>query len=270
MKSVRYSVIIPIYNAEKYLRECLDSVLAQTNPQWECFCVDDGSGDASLSIVEEYVVRDGRFKCVGQSHLGVGPARNAGMAVAAGEYLIFVDADDSLEPDALESLDCETADIVTFLNLRDGGPSGRRELRETSALAFFDAIAGNMLAWNAAYRRICFADLRFPALVNCEDLVFAAEAYSRAGTMVAGVKTWYRHRFVEGSAANTHSLRRVLDTWKSLWMMQRAYRHVARDWRMRYVLARKLAMHFILHIAAEIPKATIASLGIALGMRERK
>lgn len=259
MESIRYSLVVPIYSAETYLRECLDSVQAQTHCKWECICVDDGSKDSSVEIVEEYVARDGRFKCIRQSHQGVGPARNAGMAAAKGEYLVFVDADDSLEPNALEALEGETADVITFLTLRDGGPVGRRELDDASSCAFFDAIAGNMLAWNAAYRREHFADLRFPSLVNCEDLVFAAEAYAKARTMVAGVKPWYRHRYVSNSAANTHSWRRVIDTWKSLWMMRRAYRPLASGMGMRLMLARKLAMHFILHIAAELPRAFAAS-----------
>ena len=223
--------------------------------------MDDGSKDSSVDIVEEYVARDGRFKSIRQSHQGVGPARNTGMVSANGEYLVFLDADDSLEPDALETLDGETADVITFLTLRDGGPVGRREFDDATAYAFFDAIAGNMLAWNAAYRRERFADLRFPAFVNCEDLVFAAEAYARARTMVAGVKPWYRHRCVTGSAANTHSWRRVVDTWKSLWMMGRAYRPVVKNAGLCLVFARKLTMHFILHIAAEIPRTVIASCG---------
>lgn len=261
MESIRYSVVVPLYNAEVYLRECLDSVLAQTHCKWECICVDDGSKDSSRVIVEEYVAHDSRFKCIIQPHQGVGPARNAGMAAANGEYLVFLDADDTLEHDALETLEGETADVITFLTLRDGGPVGRRELDDATAYAFFDAIAGNMLAWNAAYRREHFADLRFSSLINCEDLVFAAEAYARARTMVAGVKPWYRHRNVSGSAANTHSWRRVVDTWKSLWMMRRAYRPVVKNAGLRLVLARKLTMHFILHIAAEIPRTVIASCG---------
>ncbi len=252
MNPIRYSIIVPIYNAGSYLRECLDSVQLQSYRAWECICVDDGSSDDSPVIADEYAAKDSRFKVLHLPHGGVGKARNAGMSAASGEYIVFVDADDSLEPFALESLKNETDDIVTFLPLRNG-MKGRCERSDELALAFFDALAGNLLVWNAIYRRERLGDLRFPNFVNCEDLVFAAEAYAKAQTIVAGVDCWYCHRQVAGSASNTHSWRRVKDTWKSLWMMYRAYRPAIKGVKMRIVLARKLTMHLLLHILAEIP-----------------
>lgn len=100
-ENVKVSVIIPVYNAEKYLRQCLDSVVNQTLREIEIICVDDGSTDGSLSILREYEARDTRVKVLTQTNQYAGVARNNGMSVASGKYYIFWDADDFFEPDAL-------------------------------------------------------------------------------------------------------------------------------------------------------------------------
>ena len=222
---------------------CLDSVLSQTFDDWECVCVDDGSDDTSPFVLDEYAERDSRFRIIHQRHSGVGMARNVGIDAANGDYIVFLDADDTLLPNALEGLKSETADIVSFLPLKEAG--------------VFDSLAGNMIAWNAMYRREILTGVRFPNLVNCEDLVFAAEAYARAETVVAGVPRWYHHRVVSGSAYNSHSWRRVGDSWKSIGMMVHAYHPLAQDISMRLILWRKLVMHFLLHVIMEIPKTVL-------------
>lgn len=93
----KVSVIIPVYNVEKYLRECLDSVVNQTLKDIEIICVDDGSTDGSPAILAEYAAKDPRVKVITHPHTNAGAARNAGMAVATGEYLGFVDSDDWCE-----------------------------------------------------------------------------------------------------------------------------------------------------------------------------
>jgi len=98
------SVIIPVYNVEKYLRECLDGMLAQTHRDWEAICVNDGSTDGSAAILAEYAAKDTRFKVVDQKNQGQGAARNAGLKTAIGKYLYFLDSDDYLIPDALERM----------------------------------------------------------------------------------------------------------------------------------------------------------------------
>lgn len=96
------SVIIPVYNTEKYLRQCLDSVLAQTYSDWEAILVDDGSTDTSGTICDEYADADTRVKVLHTANAGVSAARNTALDSACGEWLTFVDADDMLAPDALE------------------------------------------------------------------------------------------------------------------------------------------------------------------------
>ncbi len=98
----KVSVIIPVYNVEQYLRECLDSVVNQTLKDIEIICVDDGSTDSSLEILKEYAQKDRRFTIIIQKNLHAGVARNAGLSQAKGEYLSFLDSDDWFELNMLE------------------------------------------------------------------------------------------------------------------------------------------------------------------------
>lgn len=95
------SIIIPVYNVEAYLHECLHSILQQTFTDWECILVDDGSPDSSGQICDEYVSNDTRFIVVHKSNGGVSSARNVGIERSRGQWICFVDSDDRLTPDAL-------------------------------------------------------------------------------------------------------------------------------------------------------------------------
>lgn len=118
MTNPKVSVVIPIYRVEPYLRQCLDSVAAQTLRDLEVICVDDGSPDRSGEIAAEYAARDHRFRLIRKENGGVSSARNAGLEAARGEYVYFLDSDDYIAPETLQSL-VETAvdrnlDIVYF------------------------------------------------------------------------------------------------------------------------------------------------------------
>ena len=93
-KETKVSVIIPVYNAEKYLRQCLDSVVNQTLRDIEIICVDDGSTDGSIEILREYEQKDSRVKVLCQKNQYAGVARNNGLSHASGEYVFFMDSDD--------------------------------------------------------------------------------------------------------------------------------------------------------------------------------
>ena len=92
----KVSVIIPVYNVEKYLRECLDSVVNQTIKDIEIICVNDGSTDGSLDILNEYCSNDDRFVIINQENQGLSVARNNGLNSASGDYIAFIDSDDYL------------------------------------------------------------------------------------------------------------------------------------------------------------------------------
>lgn len=267
---VKFSIVIPFANAETTLRACLDSVLASVDrlaairPDLgvEVVCVNGGSGDRSCALVETVAARDRRVVAVtaAPQGAGAGAARNRGIELARGDYLVFVDADDTLAPDALVQLADATADIVTFLP-----PQGTFDLtRPGGRRATFSPLVGNLLAWNAAYRRAAVAGLRFPNLCNHEDLVWTCGMYARAKTLVGGVWPWYRYdAHVAGSAVNSHSVRRVAAAWTATFRMWCAVRpaFAGNGVRLRVVMLRKLTMHLMLHVLAEIPRVCAVWLG---------
>ena len=125
---IKVSVIIPVYNAEKYLEKCLDSLLKQTFTDMEVICVDDGSTDASLEILKRFQEKDRRIHVLTQENQYAGTARNNGMKIAQGEYLLFLDADDFFEETLLEKIYSQgkkmEADIVLFGAKQYNGKTG--------------------------------------------------------------------------------------------------------------------------------------------------
>ncbi len=124
----RVSVIVPVYNTENYLADCLNSLLKQTLKEIEIICVDDGSTDNSLSILKKYSKMDNRIIVLKQENKGGGMARNFGMSIAKGEYLLFLDSDDffneNLLYETVNAADSFLADIVVYLFKRYNNTSG--------------------------------------------------------------------------------------------------------------------------------------------------
>jgi glycosyltransferase involved in cell wall biosynthesis len=98
------SIIVPFYNAEKFIKGCLDSIFFQTFQNFECILIDDGSTDKSLDICNFYAKKDNRFRIIQQENSGVSAARNKGITTASGEYIMFADSDDYLLPDMMQKL----------------------------------------------------------------------------------------------------------------------------------------------------------------------
>lgn len=121
-----YSVIIPVYNVEEYLQSCLDSVLCQTFSDWEAICVNDGSTDGSVAILEKNAAKDARIKVINQSNAGTAAARNSGIRAAQGDYIFFLDSDDWIVPDTLEILAnrLRDEDILCFSGKRYSESTG--------------------------------------------------------------------------------------------------------------------------------------------------
>ena len=114
----RVSVIVPVYQVEAYLAKCLDSILAQTFTDFECILVDDGTKDDCPRIMADYAARDGRIRCIHKENGGLSSARNAGLDIARGEYIAFVDSDDTVEPtmlaDAVAAAERAGAQLVVY------------------------------------------------------------------------------------------------------------------------------------------------------------
>ena len=118
MEEIKVSVIVPVYNAEEHLNQCLDTIVNQTLKEIEIICVDDGSTDNSLEILNQYAQKDTRIKVIQQKNQYAGVARNNGLKIARGEYVIFLDSDDFFKEDLLEKTYNQgkkvDADIVLF------------------------------------------------------------------------------------------------------------------------------------------------------------
>ncbi len=99
-----FSIIIPVYNVEKYLEKCLDSVIEQSYENWEAVCINDGSEDMSLELLENYAKKDARIRVCSQSNQGLAETRNVGISKAKGEWLLFIDSDDFIRSDTLETI----------------------------------------------------------------------------------------------------------------------------------------------------------------------
>ncbi len=186
-----FSIIIPVYNVEPYLRECLDSVLAQTFTDWECLCVDDGSTDASGTILDEYSAKDFRFRVFHQENGGVSSARNLALDNARGEWVWFVDGDDVIHPNSLgifhDAIQMHPGTCTVFLSycegtiLPDEWPDTKTELPLvypepcSAGLARFGMGMGSYVM-----RRVSIGSLRFEPFPRGEDSVFMM-AYVRNG-----------------------------------------------------------------------------------------
>ena len=187
------SVIIPVYNIQQHLRECLDSVLGQSYPHLQVICVDDGSTDESPAILAEYAQKDPRVQVIRQQNAGPGAARNTGLEAATGEYVIFLDSDDWFEPDFLakmvDTAQREGADVAICRAVEFDTNSGRELPSEwmmkkqylPGKLAFAPQEMADHLfqftygmPWDKFYRRelLTSSGIRYPALKNSEDLAF--------------------------------------------------------------------------------------------------
>ena len=220
------SVIVPVYRVEKYLPACIDSILNQTFTDFELILVDDGSPDRCPEICDETAKRDARVRAIHQANQGLSAARNAGIEAAHGAWLSFVDSDDFLAPDFLETLhdaavragaDCALCGIQLtdeagqkigqLLSVADGVRTGRSIL-ETLCRA---PEIPYLVAWNKLYRRDVFQTLRYPVGMQNEDTYLAAELFDTVQTVICVSKPMYFYRQRADSIMHTAVTTRNLD-----------------------------------------------------------
>lgn len=218
------SVIVPVYNVAPYLTQCLESIVQQTCHSLEIILIDDGSTDASGHICDEYADKDDRIQVVHQKNAGAAAARNAGLNMATGEFLAFVDSDDWLEEDAfaymLEELQKEQADIVQcsyreiFINrqidhiCKAAGSSFDRE----SYLARFTEDWTCSLLWDKLFRRDLFQDIRFETGHVIDDEFFTYQGVMNAGKVICRDKIVYNYRMRKsGATGNPEHYERIVE-----------------------------------------------------------
>ena len=223
MKQPLVSVIIPVYNGENYLSQCLDSVLAQTIKSLEVICVDDGSTDSSLEILESYAQRHACFKILHQDNMFAGAARNRGMSIASGKYLAFLDCDDFVEPEYLERLTelCEKYQADIGLCSADRYDQSTKKFSEApwflrmeyiDRMPFNASTVGNNILkvakpapWAELFRAdfVARLKLRFQPLRTANDLYFGYVALTSADKIAAVDEVLLHYRF--GNSTNLQS-----------------------------------------------------------------
>lgn len=184
----KFSIIIPVYNSERYIRNCLDSIIAQTFTEFEVIVINDGSTDSTPSIVKDYIISDNRITMYNFENSGVAMSRQKGITLANGEYLVFVDSDDTINPDLLTNINQalvnhNNPNIIRYQANMVNDPS----FKDHNRYNFFDdsnqvipglqalkswSIPGKKYAvyWLFAFKREAFDGITFPNLRCYEDV----------------------------------------------------------------------------------------------------
>lgn len=236
------SVIVPIYNQQDYLRQCIESILNQSHQNLEVYLIDDGSTDSSGSICEEYQAKDSRVKVVHKSNGGLSDARNAGLERCRGQYILFVDSDDFIRVDMIEkllaSIETEHADIAVcdcYLTDKDGEllKKQNRGISDTvytgeEILRFkVDILLEDLwllvVAWNKLYRRSLFNRVRFPKGKIHEDEYIFCKIYRQATTVSCISDKLYYYRKHDGTITDGEGALSVLDRIEAICLRSRFY-----------------------------------------------
>lgn len=225
------SVIVPVYKVEPYLRQCVDSILAQTYTDFELILVDDGSPDNCGAICDEYATKDSRIRVIHQENGGLSAARNAGLDAAAGEYITFVDSDDVIAPDCLHCMidialqtkvDIVSGKMAKFSNenaeLWGDKPTEYEYFTEdrhaASVRLYRDSSRLPINACGKLYRSDLLKHLRFPLGRLHEDQAFVPKAVYAANEVAMVDRALYGYREREASITqSTFTNRRYDDIW---------------------------------------------------------
>lgn len=236
------SVIVPVYNTKRELPRCLDSICNQTYENLEILCIDDGSTDGSAQILDGFQARDRRMKVIHKENGGESSARNAGLRMAAGDYIAFCDCDDWIEEDMYESLarelegegldmaaagwyqetDSSSQEIKNSLPV-SSGPFGREELLHY--LYKRDSYRGFAYMWDKLYKREILQDRQGNWILFCEDLrlggdvLYLAEAALNVKRAKYIDRAFYHYYQRAGSGCRTQDVGKLRD-----WL--RAYERV--------------------------------------------
>lgn len=221
------SIIVPVYQVEKYIRQCVDSILAQTFTDFELILVDDGSKDNSGQICDEYAAKDKRIRVIHKENGGLSDARNKGMDEAAGSYFMFVDSDDYIAPDMAErlynSIIKEDADIAAcnfrYFFEEDGKKdfSTENEVQVVSGAEIFYNRKNERnygfwtVAWNKLYKSETFKNVRFRFGRLHEDEFWANDIYRPEIKAVTVSECLYYYRQRNNSIMGNKNIQKCFD-----------------------------------------------------------
>lgn len=216
------SIVVPVYNREDYLCECVDSVLAQTFSDWELVIINDGSTDSSGIIADRYATSDHRIKVYHTPNGGLSSARNKGIDCSTGAYICFLDADDAMHPQALqvmtEALEHTSADMFIAGMHRGNAPAFRHIARyDTACMSPDEAIASSLYqngklthsAWSKLYKRKIFTHQHFTPGIFYEDLDFFYRACYECKLIAVSSCDLYFYRDTPDSITNVWKDKRL-------------------------------------------------------------
>lgn len=222
------SVIVPIYNVEKYLTKCLDTITHQTYRNLEIILVDDGSEDGCKEICDHYKNLDSRIKLIHKKNGGLASARNAGLKLATGKYIGWVDSDDWIELDMFEYLvsnaEQYSADIaicgrIEHYNGRERNITCENVKSLTSEQAIEELLKSKVIAnymWDKLWRKELFEDIQFPNGQVYEDVAVAHILFIRANGIICLPDEKYHYQYRDGSIINDYSLKKRLTYFRVL------------------------------------------------------
>lgn len=249
----KISVIIPIYNGEKYLPRCLDSLLEQSFKDWTAICVDDGSSDNTGKILDEYAKLDNRFVVVHKKNAGVSAARNDGIKKATGDYIHFMDADDIIDAryyekmiDNANGVDIVCSGFVSNTKYSDDLTYNKKHVLKTLfGKLFWSQALLKSFVWRYLFKTdfIKKHKLSFDTkLISQEDAIFVLDAILLSSQMIIVPKVYYHYMFNENSALNNKD-KKHREKLKTQYKIGKEYRKkyavenkVAVLWYMRKVL----------------------------------
>lgn len=190
------SVIVPVYNVEKYLPRCIDSIILQTYKDLEIILIDDGSTDNSGKICDEYATKDKRIKVVHKQNGGVSSARNKGLEFATGQYISFIDGDDFIDEDMFEYL----FNLITFSKASIARCEVYGEKKSEVKTGIYNSLEGfnncfpYIYLWNMLFTRNVISELKFDENISlAEDMKFCFEAFLKSEKIVCGDKEKYHY-----------------------------------------------------------------------------
>ena len=234
------SIIVPIYNVARYLPECLDSILAQTEPNWEAILVDDGSTDDSGSICDAYVQNDPRFRVIHQENSGAANAKNAGLDAAEGEYVAFIDSDDWVDPDWLEkmlsALESSGADVAEcdftkeYRNCSEPGNTASYSAGVFPSQEYLGIYLSNWscsLFWNKVFKRKLTQNIRFRKERRCIDDEFYTYKVLSNAKKIVRIEDSLHHYRQRASSAVSSSKNRLQITDDSLEILIERYNWIS-------------------------------------------
>lgn len=227
----KISIIVPVYNVENYLNECLDSIIDQTYKNIEIILIDDGSKDSSGKICDEYIKKDKRIKVVHKENGGLSSARNAGLDIASGEYITFIDSDDCVSPYFIEKLynscienKCDIAEC-DYLNF-DKEPLVEHHPIEIEVISKKEKLlrgykkdfGRTVVVWNKIYKKYLFNSLRFPIGKTNEDayLTYKVLYYCKTNIAITNEALYYYRRNNNSIMRRKFNVKRLdeLEAWK--------------------------------------------------------